>query len=293
MTGSTEGRAGARRCAVVTGAGRGLGREIALALGRRGDVVHVTDADGDLAASVAAEIGGDAFATRLDVRDAAACAAAAATTVERHRVLDIWVNNAGVLRTGPAWEQSEAQRDLMLDVNFRGTVNGTLAALEWMRPRRRGHVLNVVSLAGIVAAPGETYYSATKHAAIAFSIGTLADLRRTGHRDIHISALCPDGIWTPMLHDLVDDPEAAASWSGVMLQPERVAAAAMALLDHPQPVRALPRRRGALVRVFDALPRVALALAPLVLADARRRQRAFGRRAASGAATAPAPARSR
>ena len=68
----------------------------------------------------------------------------------------------------------------MLDVNALGTMNGTIAALEKMLPPGRGHVINVISLAGLVAAPGEVNYSASKHAAMAFTLGTLFDLRRAG-----------------------------------------------------------------------------------------------------------------
>jgi short-subunit dehydrogenase len=125
-----------------------------------------------------------------------------------------------------------------------------------------------------VAAPGATLYAATKHAALAFSVGTLLDLRRDGVRDIHISAVCPDGIWTPMLQDKVNDPEAALSWSGVMLEPDDVARRALALLERPRPVLSIPRWRGGFARLFAAFPGPAIQLLPLVLADARRRQRA-------------------
>ena len=112
----------------------------------------------------------------------------------------------------------------MFDVNVHGTMNGTWAALEVLRRRDAGHVVNVISLAGLAAPPGETVYAATKHAALAFTTGTLQDLHGAGVRGVQLSAVCPDGIWTPMLHDKVDDPCAAPSWSGVMLQPEQVAA---------------------------------------------------------------------
>ena len=107
-------------------------------------------------------------------------------------------------------------------------MNGTLAALDVMRRAAAGHIINVVSLAGLVAAPGETVYAASKHAVIAFSLGTLADLRAAGQRGVHISCLCPDGIWTPMLHDKLDDPGAAASFTGTLLRPEAVAARVVA-----------------------------------------------------------------
>ncbi len=107
----------------------------------------------------------------------------------------------------------------MLAINAAGTMNGTVAALEPMVAAGRGHVINVISLAGIVAAPGEVAYSASKHAAMAFTLGTLFDLRRAGHRGIELSAVCPDGIWTPMLEDKLDDPDAAGSFSGHLLTP--------------------------------------------------------------------------
>jgi len=268
--------------AVVTGAGRGLGREIARGLAARGLLVHVTDVDGEAAAAVAAEIGDGAWSSVLDVRDDAACRAVAAATVDRAGSLAVWCNNAGVLKTGVSWDHDEAQRRLMLDVNAHGTINGTLAALEHMRPADAGHVLNIVSLAGLVSAPGEVIYAASKHAAIAFSIGTLADLRRTGTQHVQISCVCPDGIWTPMLFDELDNPQTAVSFQGVLLTPEHVAAKTVGLLDRPRPVLAIPRRRGVVVRLLDALPALAVRLTPYVMQDARRRQKRLAAKRARG-----------
>jgi len=89
--------------AVVTGAGSGLGRAIALELGNRGYLVHATDVDADAAARTATEIGRGARSAALDVRDEAACRALAAEAASGDGSLDLWVNNAGVLVTGPAW----------------------------------------------------------------------------------------------------------------------------------------------------------------------------------------------
>jgi NAD(P)-dependent dehydrogenase (short-subunit alcohol dehydrogenase family) len=266
----------------VTGAGRGLGFEIARRLVARGYLVHVTDVDGALAARAAAELGPRAFAGILDVRSFPACRAAASRTQRRAGSLEVWVNNAGVLVTGPAWEQDERTRALMLDVNASGTINGTLAALELMRATRCGQIINVVSLAGLVAAPGEAVYAASKHAAIGFSLAALADLRVAGIDTIEISCVCPDGVWTPMLYDKLEDPSAAASFSGVLLQPGEVADEVVGLLDHPQPVLAIPRWRGAMMRLFDLMPAFALRYAPRVTARARRKQRRYLRRAKAG-----------
>lgn len=268
--------------AVVTGAGRGLGLEIAKRLARRGFAVNVTDVDADAADTAAAEIAGSAWATQLDVRDADAVFTAARTAAERAGTLDVWVNNAGIVVTGRTWEHDAATRARVMDVNAHGTFNGTLAALEQMRPRSQGHIINIVSLAGLVAAPGESLYAASKHAAIAFTIGTLADLLRSGERGVKLSAVCPDGIWTPMLYDRLDDVDAAVSFSGDLLLPEQVADAAVGLLDRPRVVLTVPRSRGAFVRFADLFPGLANKMLPLILKDARRRQQRWKRRIESG-----------
>jgi short-subunit dehydrogenase len=258
--------------AVVTGAGRGLGRLIAEMLAERGHQVLVTDVDAATATRAAEEIGRGATALAVDVRDHAQVEAARDAIVEQAGRLDVWVNNAGVLVTGPAWEQDESTRRLMLEVNALGTINGTVAAIEAMR-RGGGHVVNVVSLAGLTAVPGEAVYAASKHAAIGFSLSTLADLRLAGIADIDISCVCPDGIWTPMLHDKLEDPASALSFSGNLLQPEEVAAAVATVLDRPRPVTAIPAWRGVVARVADAIPTLGVRAAPLVVARGRRAQR--------------------
>ena len=262
------------RKAVVTGAGSGLGRAIALDLADRGFLVHATDLDAEAAARTAAEIGAGATSAPLDVRDEAACHAAAATAAQSGS-LDVWVNNAGVLFSGMAWEQDGDTRRTMLEVNTIGTMNGTLAALDAMMAAGRGHVINVISLAGLIAAPGEVSYSASKHAAMAFTLGTLFDLRRAGISGVELSALCPDGIWTPMLENRLDDPEVAASFGGRLLTPERVAQEVGRLTERPRPIVIVPRWRGLLVRLFDAFPRLTLRLLPLLLRDAQRKQRRY------------------
>ena len=268
--------------ALVTGGARGLGLEICKMLAARGYTVHVTDLDAEAADQAATQIGHEAFASALDVRDNEACRAAAGETVKRTGSLDVWVNNAGVLVTGPAWEQDPSTRQLMIEVNAIGTINGTLAALEQMRSAGRGHVVNIISLAGLVAAPGEAVYGASKHAAIGFSIATLTDMRLAGITGIDISCVCPDGIWTPMLHDKLDDPAAAASFSGVLLLPEEVARRISALLDRPRPVVVIPRWRGILIRGFDRWPRLALAAARPALAYGRLQQRLFKHKVSRG-----------
>lgn len=259
--------------AVVTGAGRGLGRGIARLLADRGHRVLVTDVDGDLARQAAEEIGRGATSMVVDVRDRVQVEAARDAIVAAAGGLEVWVNNAGVLLTGPAWAQDEAAHRLMLEVNALGTINGTIAAVEAMRGHGGGHVVNVVSLAGLTAVPGEAVYAASKHAAIGFSLSIMADLRLAGVADVDISCVCPDGIWTPMLYDKLDDPGSALSFSGRLLQPEDVVRAVGEVLDRPRLVTAVPSWRGLLARLADAVPALGLRAAPLVVAQGRRHQK--------------------
>ncbi|HSS77887.1 MAG TPA: SDR family oxidoreductase [Thermoanaerobaculia bacterium] len=264
------------RRAVVTGAGGGFGRAIAIELSRRSYLVHVTDVDAEAAARTAAEIGEGAESAGLDVRDEAACRALAGAVAEAGS-LDLWVNNAGVLSTGASWEVDEPSRTAMLSINAAGTMNATVAALAQMVPAGRGHVINVVSLAGVIAAPGEVAYSASKHAALAFTVGTLFDLRRDGHDEIELSAVCPDGAWTPMLADRLDDLDAAGSFSGKLLTAEQVAREVGKLTERPRPLLFIPRWRGAMLRLLSLSPRLTIRLLPLLLRDARRKQRRYKR----------------
>ena len=268
--------------AVVTGAGSGLGRAIAHDLGQRGFLVQATDIDADAAARTASEVAPGAFSSALDVRDEAACRRTVAAAITRTGSLDVWVNNAGILSTGLSWKQDDATRRALIEVNALGSMNGTVAALEAMVPSGRGHVINIVSLAGLVAAPGEVNYSASKHAALGFTLGTLYDLRREGIGGVDVSAVCPDGIWTPMIEDALDDPEMAASFSGELLTAERVAREVGRLIERPRPLVVIPRWRNPVVRGFALFPRLSLRLLPLVMRDARRRQRRYKKKIQSG-----------
>ncbi len=273
---------GEAKGALVTGAARGIGAATALRLAEAGYEVCISDLDQNACQIVAEGIGMGAWARRLDVTDPEECRRAATEVAERSGGLSLWVNNAGILHSGKAQDQEPDVYRSMLEVNTMGTVNGTLAALAPMRKAGSGHVINVVSLAGLVAAPGEVGYGASKHAAIAFSVGLLYDLRRSGISEIDISVICPDGVWSPMIADKVNDRDTAASFSGSILMPEDVARRIEAVAKRPKVVTAIPRWRGAMLRLFDAFPGLGLRLLPALLRDAERKQRKLAGRVAAG-----------
>jgi NAD(P)-dependent dehydrogenase (short-subunit alcohol dehydrogenase family) len=267
--------------AVVTGAAQGLGAETARILHERGYWVVAADLDLDAMRATARGIGERVAAARLDVRDEQGCFDLAAEVAARHDRLDVWVNNAGVLSTAPAWEQAPARQRMLVEVNTLGTIFGTCAALGQMRPRGRGAVVNVVSLAGLSPVPGMAAYSASKHASLAFSLSTLAELRAVGENNISISCLCPGGIWTPMLQTRTDDPWAALPFGGRrLLTPAEVAERAVGLVERPKPVLAVPRVMGPVSRLLSAFPRSTVLAAPVMLRIAQRQQRRNARRLA-------------
>ena len=100
-----------------------------------------------------------------------------------------------------------------LDINLRGTFVCMKHEIAQMLRQGGGVIVNTASGAGIRGVAGGASYAASKHAVMGFSLSTMADLRAAKVKDVHISCICPDGIWTPMLHDKLDDPEAALSFS--------------------------------------------------------------------------------
>ena len=243
--------------AVVTGAGRGFGREIARRLAGRGYTVLATDVDAEAAASTAEEVGG--FSMQLDVRDPDAHRAAARAALERGP-LEVWVNNAGVLRTVKAWEHSDDEVRLLCDVNLAGVIWGSRAAVDAMRSGRgqNRHIINLASMSALGPVPGLAVYAATKHAVLGFTGSLQGDLDLDGI-PITMHAVCPDGADTELLRERAHEADSAIIWSGPrLLTPEEVADQAVALLDSKKLVLVIPRWRGWGARVTAMLGRAGL-----------------------------------
>jgi NAD(P)-dependent dehydrogenase (short-subunit alcohol dehydrogenase family) len=265
------------RVAVVTGAGRGFGRAIAGRLARRGYTVLATDVDAEGAEATADEVGG--FSMQLDVRDPEAHRAAARAAAERGP-LEVWVNNAGVMRTGVPWEHSDDEVRLMCDVNMLGVIWGSLAAVDAMRAGggQNLHVINVASLSALGPVPGLALYAATKHAVLGFTGSLQGDLLDAGI-PVTLHALCPDAADTPLLREHDHEPAAAINWSGPrLLTADEVAEHAVALLDSNKLVRVIPAWRGWGARAMAMAGRQALRAAPLLRKLGDRHRVAFRER---------------
>jgi NAD(P)-dependent dehydrogenase (short-subunit alcohol dehydrogenase family) len=180
----------------ITGGGSGIGRSLAQAIAKRGATVTVTDLDGDAAAASARDCGPSARAEALDVRDAAAVAAAIDRAADPAGRLDVLFNNAGIGIAGETHELSVAHFDRILDVNVRGVVHGVMAAYPRMVRQGFGQIVNTASLAGLGPAPFLTSYSMTKHAVVGLSLSLRAEAAAFG---VRVNALCPAAIETPIL----------------------------------------------------------------------------------------------
>lgn len=243
--------------AVVTGGARGIGREVAIRLGRRGYDVLVTDLDEAGAQETAAAIGERAWSMRQDVRDPEAHRAVARAAAERGPV-EVWVNNAGVLRTEKTWDHSDDDVRLMTEANLLGVFWGARAAVEAMRAQG-GHIVNMASMSAFGPVPGLAVYGATKHGVLGFTESLQGDLEDSGI-PIRVHAVCPDGVDTRMVRDNADEPEAAIIFSGgkKLLTAEQVADKIVELLDSTAIVLTIPRSRAGLARFAGRYPRVGL-----------------------------------
>jgi NAD(P)-dependent dehydrogenase (short-subunit alcohol dehydrogenase family) len=177
----------------VTGGARGIGLAIARAFAARGAWVALGDLDLAAAEAVAAEIGPRARAYALDVTRRGSFEAFLAAAEADWGPLDVLVNNAGVMPAGRFLHETDAAGDATMRVNYGGTALGMKLALPRMIERGRGHVVNVISMAGKLHVPGLASYVASKHAAVGLTAAVRSELRGTG---VSVSAILPGAVKT-------------------------------------------------------------------------------------------------
>ena len=194
--------------ALVTGAGRGIGRAIALRLAAAGASVVVNDIGppGTVTAVVEAitQQGREALEVLANVADRKECTAMVDQVMDRFGRLDILVNNAGITRDGLLARMPEKDWDQVLDVNLKGPFNCSKAVLRPMIKAREGRIINISSVAGIMGNPGQTNYAASKAGLIGFS-KSLA--REVASRGITVNVVAPGLIDTQIKALLSEEAE--------------------------------------------------------------------------------------
>jgi 2-hydroxycyclohexanecarboxyl-CoA dehydrogenase len=219
--------------AFVTGAGRGIGRAIAVRLARGGLAVGVSDLDGETARAVADEIvagGGKATSAEADVTSLDAMRRAVESVEHALGPIAVLVNNAGWDKMELFLDNDPALWDRLLAINLKGVFNTTRAALEGMATRGAGRIVSIASDAGRVGSTGEAVYSACKAGIIGFSKALAREVARKG---ITVNVVCPGPTDTALLAEVGASERGAKIVAGMQRaiplgrlgQPEDVAGA--------------------------------------------------------------------
>jgi 3-oxoacyl-[acyl-carrier protein] reductase len=222
----------ANQIAVITGAGRGIGRAIALKFAAEGADVAVVSRTQENSEKVAAEIrvlGRKAWAHAVDVADAAAVSAAAEKILAEAGKVDILVNNAGVTRDGLLMRMSDADWDTVLNTNLKGAFLATKAFSRAMIKARTGRIINISSVIGLIGNAGQCNYAASKAGLIGF---TQSVARELAGRGITVNAIAPGFIETDMTAELKEEMKAEILKKiplGCLGQSSDIAAAALYL----------------------------------------------------------------
>lgn len=222
----------AGRCAIVTGAGSGMGRATALLFAAEGAHVAVVDRDGEAAAAVAAQCGENARAYTLDVADAGAIAATVARIGADFGRIDILVNNAGVSSfcalEDPAYDEVWARA---LGVMLTAHQRMVRSCLPFLRQSDAPRIVNIASTEGLGATPGDTPYVAAKTGVIGLTRGLAVDL---GPEGVTVNCICPGPIRTAMTDAVSEEHKAIFAKRRTALrrygEPEEVAHITLSLV---------------------------------------------------------------
>ncbi len=219
----------AGQVAVITGAGRGIGRAIALKFAAEGADVACVSRTAENSEKIAAEVralGRRAWALAVDVADSAAVATTAETILEDAGRVDILVNNAGVTRDGLLMRMSDADWDAVINTNLKGAFLFTKAFTRAFLKQRSGRIINVASVIGLIGNAGQANYAASKAGLIGFTKSVAKELASRG---ITANVLAPGFIETDMTAGLKEDLKAEVLKQiplGALGQPDDIASAA-------------------------------------------------------------------
>ena len=198
-----------KKVAIVTGAARGIGKEIALALAGEGANIAICDIEKNALEQAKSEIealGRECLIEVVDVGKTASCEDMANKTLDKFSKIDILVNNAGITRDTLLMRMKEEDWDAVLTVNLKGAFNFTKAVCRPMIKQRAGKIVNIASIIGIIGNAGQANYAASKAGLIGL---TKSSAKELASRGINVNAIAPGFIQTPMTDKLTDDQKDA------------------------------------------------------------------------------------
>ena len=220
--------------ALVTGASRGIGRAVALALAAEGAEVVVNYASSPEAAeAVVAEIqakGGSAYALKADVSDEASVDDLIKTVLKRSERIDVLVNNAGITRDGLLMRMKTEDWQAVINLNLTGVFLCTRAVTRPMLKQRSGRIINITSVVGLMGNAGQANYAAAKAGVVGL---TRSSAKEMASRGITVNAVAPGFIATDMTKDLAADAILSAIPLGRFGSPDQVAGAVRFLAADP------------------------------------------------------------
>ncbi|MGN6217783.1 MAG: SDR family oxidoreductase [Solirubrobacterales bacterium] len=229
----------------ITGGARGIGKATAAALVAKGCRVAIGDLDLELAERSAAELGGGTVALPLDVTDRGSFGRFLDEAERQLGPLDALVNNAGIMPVTPFAEEGEDSIRRQVEINFLGVITGTQLAIQRLRPRGSGYIVNIASQAGKSGIPGIATYSGTKHAVVGLSEAVRAELRETG---IEVLCVMPTVVNTELTSGV------GQKWVKPV-EASDVANEIVAAMEVPRFDVFVPRANAAIYKIIGLLPR--------------------------------------
>ncbi len=244
----------------VTGAAQGIGRATAAAFANKGARVAIGDLDLPLAEKAAIDL--DGFAHHLDVADPDSFAAFVEATEAALGPIDVLVNNAGIMPNGGFLDLDDRINRLTMEVNVFGVMHGMRLVLPGMLERRRGHIVNVASLAGKFPVKGLAVYNASKFAVVGLTAATRLEY---ADRGVSVSAVLPSAVDTALASGLDMKPIPK-------VQPEDIAAAVVASVGTRKAETAVPGYVGLLADAATLTPEPAMRVLRRLMKDDRALQ---------------------
>jgi len=224
----------ANQVALVTGGARGIGREIALTFAQEGAEVALFDVNPEPLAQTATELealGRRCLGVVVDVTDGKQVDEGVAKVLDKLGRIDILINNAGITKDGLLIRMDDAQWDRVLNINLKGTFLCTRAVAKHMLKQRRGRIVSIASIVGLIGNPGQANYAASKAGIIGL---TKAVAKELASRGVTVNAIAPGFIKTEMTEALPEQAKqrlAEAIPMGTLGEPKDVAQAALFLVS--------------------------------------------------------------